>query len=610
MGGSLCRCWWLLAVALLCACAPAETERWVAVTVSGLPGSAAALELQLILGQTPASTTPRFDGLALQAARGDASVLLRLPLEASGPLLLAAGARDAAGCLLSTGTASAGLTRGVPLVEARVSLAALPGRDTACRGGPTISDVSVPSLEALAPLPSGGGAELTVRGFGFHPLARLTIGGAPAEALRWRSPLELSAVAPALPGRAGPLEIAVSNPDGGAHARADLLRGYLGTLQFDAPVQRPLGPGLPLQHAPYPALLADVDGDKRADLVTYFIDESKAHFLSVSRSTGDAAAPFAPAARFALPGTARTVSGVTRLAMADLDGDGKMDIVVGTSLDPPLVAETRVLLNRGDGTFPTDGGVLVGGGGIAGAMDGVTAGDLNGDGRPDLVISAGSAARYVVYLNQGGGSFAFAANVPVNGAGSQPLTARVADFDGDGIADLAVVRNTPDVLITFGAGGGRLPAQQVAQGLEFIALGLEAGDVDDDGRIDLLCFEAVGGIPARRIAFLRNLGRGSFAPAEIYTLPGTWLDVSSIGDLDGDGLLDLATAYSLAGQARTDVARRLPGGGFQSVGIFEGVAGNSKPLVFDADGDGKPDVIGLSGTASSTALSVLRSTAR
>ncbi len=128
--------------------------------------------------------------------------------------------------------------------------------------------------------------------------------------------------------------------------------------------------------------------------------------------------------------------------MADFNGDGRPDLVVGSS----------VLLGNGDGTFGTPLSFLAGGGG-----PGVAAGDFNGDGRPDLAVANEGSNDVSVLLGNGDGTFGAQARFAV---GNLPISVAVGDFNGDGRQDLAVVnQNSNDVSVLLGQGDGTFGPQ-------------------------------------------------------------------------------------------------------------------------------------------------------
>lgn len=133
-----------------------------------------------------------------------------------------------------------------------------------------------------------------------------------------------------------------------------------------------------------------------------------------------------------------TETGPISVAIADLDADGSLDLAVATSSNGGGVS---VLLNQGGGTFspyvPYDAGR---------APWYLTAGDLNGDGNPDLAVVNNESGDLSVLCNQGNGTFA---TQPPHGTINQPHAVAIADLDGDVDLDVAVVEFGLDRIAVF-----------------------------------------------------------------------------------------------------------------------------------------------------------------
>jgi hypothetical protein len=195
-----------------------------------------------------------------------------------------------------------------------------------------------------------------------------------------------------------------------------------------------------------PALaVADLNGDGKLDLVT--------SGGSVLLGNGDGSFQAAPS----LAASSGPFGGPNSIAVGDFNGDGKIDIVIGEFAyyinDHPHLfniteSDVRVFLGNGDGTFQAAATFAAGPGPNA-----VAVGDCNADGNSDIVVADGANPFFFpttvsVLLGKGDGSFLAPQSFGVD---TRPVSVAVGDFNGDGYPDLAVIEQTDRVTILLNA---------------------------------------------------------------------------------------------------------------------------------------------------------------
>jgi hypothetical protein len=257
------------------------------------------------------------------------------------------------------------------------------------------------------------------------------------------------------------------------------------------------------------------------------------------------------------------------IAAGDLDGDGRADLVYGMKDSSIVVFQSNdnrtISLVQ---TIPSNGFVSIGG----------VITDIVGSSAPDLVIS--SFLGPAIYEGNGDGTLGARTDVPVGARHS----VRVAQVDGVLGKDLVTER--PAWIPSTGPGtfGSEilLPA---SGGFPRLA---EARDFDGNGTIDVI---ATPFSPYRGVVFWPGDGAGGFGPAVVMPLSGFDPTSLSLGDVDGDGRPDLA--FQGAFTYEITVSRGQPGGRFGLTHLNPYVAGRlSAPVAADFDRDGHLDAVG------------------
>jgi hypothetical protein len=269
----------------------------------------------------------------------------------------------------------------------------------------------------------------------------------------------------------------------------------------------------------------------------------------------------------------------------------------GVPAAPHVFQFTAAAGSSGGGTFASGYGSEVTMGPINPRF--ITTGDVDGDGDLDLLTAISSQDRIRIDLNAGNGTFGAG---PTISTGSNPSTITLGDVDGDGDLDMVVTvgsNATGAVSIFTNDGSGGFPSAStvlVGETLRDVAL----GDIDGDGDLDIATAN-FSNQPA--ISFLINGGSGTFTVGPGTLAMGSGIDDVALGDVDSDGDLDLLAVSASPGQF---YVRLNNGSGTFSGSAFVTGANSAANLVLgDIDGDGDLDAV-LSKTALNSSLSIYR----
>lgn len=296
---------------------------------------------------------------------------------------------------------------------------------------------------------------------------------------------------------------------------------------------------------------------------------------------------------------------VKGIQVVDVNGDGIPDLLYANYGDGSL----GVRLGVGDGTFGAQTEYFLGGGvnGYSSPIEVVVA-DLNGDGKPDVIVAddaydftASAAVGYVyVFINNGNSTQPFPLTPQIVDIGDQhapptvdsypgPGTVAVGDFNQDGIPDLAVGTDEGTIYTLMGNGDGTFQAPVMYPAVNRLhnsgLLGLTAVDLNGDGILDLAYTQDYDGSAT---VMLGN-GDGTFQPliaSYANNIGGSgFVGGFTIADFNGDGIPDAAMTFSNL--------CIMPGNGdgtFQG-GNCDNNSGLEQITVGEFTGDGKLDIV-------------------
>ncbi|MBN2615960.1 MAG: VCBS repeat-containing protein, partial [Bacteroidales bacterium] len=218
------------------------------------------------------------------------------------------------------------------------------------------------------------------------------------------------------------------------------------------------------------------------------------------------------------------------VSSGDFNGDGIPDLAV---VNDNASGTVSVFLGKGDGTFKNKVAYATGSKPFS-----ITTGDFNGDGIQDLAVPNSGSNTVSVLLGKGDGTFAAKVDYAT---GYSPVGVTTGDFNGDGIPDLAVVNFNASgtVSILLGKGDGTFKNKvDYATGSHSYAL--VTGDFNGDGIPDLA---VVNNYSPGTVSVLLGKGDGTFYNKVDYATGDSPYGITT-GDFNGDGKLDLAVANS------------------------------------------------------------------
>jgi hypothetical protein len=261
---------------------------------------------------------------------------------------------------------------------------------------------------------------------------------------------------------------------------------------------------------------------------------------------------------------------VTYVCVADVDGDGQRDVLSASGFPDNTVAWCR---NLGGGSFGWNESVPLGNRQVLSTADrsptSISAGDLNGDGNCDVVLTARNDQSLTWLKGNGPPSAPTFTRYVISNTQTGAKAAAIGDVDGDGWPDLVCAAQAVNRVTWF-----RNTTHDAAPAAPFFGPGqiisanvgaasdVRLGDLNSDGWLDVVV-AAAAGATGSKLSWYENLGGGSFGwnaavPAAneklVYT-PAVWAGVVLTADLNQDAVVDVVGGLTESGKVAAYVNR-------------------------------------------------------
>ena len=354
--------------------------------------------------------------------------------------------------------------------------------------------------------------------------------------------------------------------------------------------------------SPYNVSLGDIDGDGNADIVsTNYTGTSVSVYRNTSKSGSITTSSFASKVDYTTGSS--SAPSPFGLALADIDGDGKLDMLVTNYVDNSVSVfrnnassgsissssfDTKVEFSTG--TTPSD----------------IAIADLDLDGKVDMVVSDFSDNTISVYRNiSSSGSIStssFDSRVSFT-TNTNPYSISIADVDGDGKLDISVANRNGTCVSVFrnNASSGGFSTKSFSTSVDFsTGSGSELhklvhADLDGDGKLEMCVSDWNGGVFVfRNTSTSGSITSSSFASNVNFSV-GSIPRGLALGDLNGDGKVDILASNwnsgSISVLRNTSSSGTINSGSFASAVDYTAGANPRSIVMGDVDGDGKPDLV-------------------
>ena len=334
---------------------------------------------------------------------------------------------------------------------------------------------------------------------------------------------------------------------------------------------------------PAAVALGDFNGDGAADMA---VVNAGCNSVTIRLGNGDGT--------FQSATTSYTVqNNPSAIAIGDFNGDGKLDVAVTNKSSNSV----SILIGNGDGTFVVKNNYAVGV-----APSSISVSDVNKDGKLDLVVANSGDGTLSVLKGNGDGTFQSAVTVASMNRGRialspsliNPLAVAMGDVNADGKPDMIVADGgSNDVAVLLNTGVGFGSATTYATGTQPSAVAL--GSLRGNGKVDIVVADA----GSNDVAILLNNGNGTFGAATEIGV-GRAPDAIAVLDYNSDGHLDIVVANS--GDNTVMVLLGNGDGSFQSPITIAAGTGPNGLAVGNLTGGGNGDLVVTNGNSGSVSV--------
>lgn len=269
--------------------------------------------------------------------------------------------------------------------------------------------------------------------------------------------------------------------------------------------------------------------------------------------------------------TAYSLEAARGAAISDLDSDGDLDIAVADE------TAITILRNTGGGSFEERPPI-----GAGSDIHAIAAGDLNSDGRPDILVGRAGAGIVQIFRALPNGTYLAPATIFT----PSPVSIEVVDLNSDGHRDFVVCNRLTHTLTVFLNNGLGQFAQVGTHSVGLLPSRVAVGHLNGDAHLDLAVTSSSGSGPT----VLFGNGVGGFPTSATLSVLGNQFDCRIL-DLDGDSDRDILVAST----APQSVYYRNDGGGSFTMVTYSPTGELLSADAADLDGDGRVDIVGVTG---------------